>query len=144
VDRELVVARVNQLRAGLLSASQAFGLGLVIPGGGQFYAKRPVLGILSLLGVGAGVTVAMMEKTTTTTATKSGTDPFGNPYTYPVTTASKSHPYLVSGLAAGGGLALVSAIDAALYVRSHRGSSLSVSLLPGASRVGVVANVRVR
>ena len=64
LDRALVVARVNQLRAQRLSASQAFGLGVVIPGGGQFYTRRPVRGLLSLAGVGAAAAFAMTETKT--------------------------------------------------------------------------------
>ena len=143
LDRALVVARVNQLRAHRLSASQAFGLGVVIPGGGQFYARRPVRGLLSLAGVGAAAAFAMIETTTSTTTTKTGSDPFGNPYSYSVTTAHKSRPYLAPGLGAAGGIALFSAIDAALYARSARASSLSLSLVPFGNGVQVVASVSI-
>src|SRR5262245_26376684 len=59
LDRALVTTRVNQLRAQRPSAlsaqrpsaSQAFGLGVVFPGGGQFYTKRPIRGVLALTGV---------------------------------------------------------------------------------------------
>jgi tetratricopeptide (TPR) repeat protein len=144
LDRALVAARVNQLRARRLSASQAFGLGVVIPGGGQFYARRPVRGIVSLALVGAATAVAMMEGTTATTTTKSATDPFGNSYKYSVTTAQKSHPYVVPALVAGSGIALWSAIDAARYVRGGGASSVSVSLLPGGNGGSVVVSVSMR
>ncbi|HEY7393460.1 MAG TPA: hypothetical protein VH559_01365 [Gemmatimonadaceae bacterium] len=142
-DRAAVVTRVNQLRADRLSASQAFGLGVVIPGGGQFYTRRPVRGLLLLAGVGAAAAFAMIETKTSTTTTKTASDPFGNPYSYSVTTANKSRPYLVPGLGIAGGIALFSAIDAARYARSVRASSLSVSLATSGNRVGVVANVSI-
>ena len=141
MDRALVASRADQLRAQRLSASQAFGLGVVFPGGGQFYTKRPARGLLSLAGVGAAAAFAMTQKTTSATTTKTATDPFGNQYSYSVTTASKSRPYLVPGLGAAAAIALVSAIDAARYARSGGGSSVSVSLVPRGNGVGVLASV---
>ena len=144
LDRAAVVARVNALRALRLSASQAFGLGVIVPGGGQFYTKRPLRGLLSLAAVGGASAFAMMPKTTTTTTTKTATDPFGNQYSYSVTTAHKTRPYFVAGLSAAGGIALLSAIDAATYARNSRnGASMSVSLVPSAAGVGVVASVAI-
>jgi hypothetical protein len=131
------------LRAERLSASQAFGLGVVIPGGGQFYTRRPVRGLLSLAGVGAAVAFAMTETKTPATTTKTAVDPFGILYTYSVTTAKTRRPYLVPGLGIAGGVALLSAIDAARYARSVRASSLSVSFATSGSGVGVVANVSI-
>jgi len=143
VDRALVEARVNQLLAQRLSASQAFGLGVVIPGGGQFYTKRPVPGVLSLVGVGASAAFAMTVKTTSTTTRKTAVDPFGNQYSYSVTTAHKTRPYLVPGLGAAVGIALLSAIEAARYAGSVPASNVSVSLVPSGNGVGVVANVSI-
>jgi Tfp pilus assembly protein PilF len=143
LDRAVVVTRVNQLRAKRLLASQVFELGVVLPGGGEFYMRRPVRGILSLAGVGAAVAFAMIETTTSTTTTKTGADPFGNPYSYPVTTAHKSRPYLAPGIGVAGGIALYSAIDAALFARSVRASSLSVSLVPSGNGVQVVGSVSI-
>jgi Tfp pilus assembly protein PilF len=141
VDRALVVTRVNQLRAQPLSASQAFGLGVVVPGGGQFYARRPVRGLLSLAGVGVAAAFAVTETKTSTTTTKTASDPYGNQYSYSVTTEHRRRPYLVPGLGAAGGIALLSAIDAALYARSFRASSLSVSLVTSGN--GVAASVSI-
>ena len=143
LDRALVVTRVNQLRGRRLSASQAFGLGVVIPGGGQFYARRPVRGFLSLAAVGAATAFALTETKTPTTTTKTADDPFGNRYSYSVTTANKSRPYLVAGLGAAGGIALFSAIDAALYARSVRASKLSVSLVTSGNGVKGFASVSI-
>ena len=142
-DGAVVVTRVNQLRAQRLSASQAFGLGVMIPGGGQFYTRRPVRGLLSLAGVGAAAAFAMTETKTSTTTTKTATDPFGNPYRYPVATAKKSRPYLVAGLGTAGVIALLSAIDAAQYARSVRASSLSVSFMTSGKGLEAVAGVSI-
>jgi tetratricopeptide (TPR) repeat protein len=143
LDRALVATRVNQLRARRLSASQALGLGVVFPGGGQFYTKRPVRGVLALTGVVVATVFAMTEKTTPATTTETAIDPFGILYSYSVTKAHKSRPYLVPGLGAAGGIALFSAIDAALYARSARASSLSVSLGTSGNGVDVVASVSI-
>jgi hypothetical protein len=142
-DRALVITRVNQLRAQRLSASQAFGLGVVIPGGGQFYTRRPVRGLLSLAGVGAAAAFAMTATKPSTTTTKTAVDPFGLLYSYSVTTTNRSRPYLVPGLGAAAGIALFSAIDAALYARSAGASSLSVSLVTNGKGAEVVASVKI-
>jgi tetratricopeptide (TPR) repeat protein len=140
VDRALVVARINTLRAQRLSASQAFGLGVIVPGGGQFYTKRPARGLLSLVAAGAATGFAITQKSTSETTTKTASDPFGNKYSYSVTTAHKTRPYLIPGLGVAGGIALWSAIDAARYARGIRnGGSVSVSLAPDGG-VGVVAS----
>jgi hypothetical protein len=84
----------------------------------------------------------MMPKTTTSTQTETATDPFGNRYSYSVTTQHKSRPYFAVGLGAAGGIALFSAIDAALYAHNvHAGTSFSVSLAPNVGGVGVSASV---
>lgn len=143
-DRAVVVGRINALRAVGLSASEAFGLGVVLPGGGQFYTRRPVRGMLTLIAVGGAAGLAMMSKTTTTTETRTATDPFGNRYSYSFPVPHQSRPYFAVGLGAAGGIALFSAIDAALYAHNvHAGTNFSVSLAPGASGLGLVASVRV-
>lgn len=143
-DRVVVVARINALRAVGLSASEAFGLGIVLPGGGQFYTQRPIRGMLSLIAVGAAAGVAFMPKTTTETKTQTATDPFGNQYSYSVTTQQKGRPYMVAGLGAAGGVALISAIDAALYAHNlHTETNFSLSAVPSARGIGVLASIRV-
>jgi tetratricopeptide (TPR) repeat protein len=146
VDRTAVVERINFLRAARLSASEAFGIGIILPGGGQFYTRRPIRGMLSLIAVGASAGLALMPKTTSTSTTQTATDPFGNKYNYTLTTQQKNRPYFIPGLAAAGGIALISAIDAALYAHNvHQGSDLSVSLAPAPSGrgVGVFASIAV-
>jgi Tfp pilus assembly protein PilF len=138
VDHNVVAQRVIQLRAQRLSALRALRLG-AIPGGGQFYTRRPVRGFLSLAGVGAAVAFAMIEKTTSRTTTQTASDPFGNAYSYSVMTAHKGRPYLAAGLGSAGGIAVLSAIDAALYVRRGHRPSISVSLAPNGNSLVVRA-----
>jgi tetratricopeptide (TPR) repeat protein len=145
-DRPAVVARINSLRAQRISASQAFGLGVIVPGGGQFYTNRPVRGLLSIAAVGTAALFAITSKTTASTTTQSAKYPFGDStYTYPVTTQHKSRPYLLPGFIAAGGIALVSAIDASNYARSLGSSkNVSLSLGPSAGGIGLFATVAVR
>ncbi|HEU4787774.1 MAG TPA: hypothetical protein VFS57_10205, partial [Gemmatimonadaceae bacterium] len=115
-----------------------------IPGGGQFYAHRPVRGVLSLVGFGAGLAAALQQKTSVTITDTTFTGPFGVPYTQPVKHVRKEHPYLVPGAAAAGGILLISAFDAFAYSRSMNAGPrrVSVSIAPGAG--ALVARVSVR
>jgi hypothetical protein len=127
-----------------LSAGQAFGLGVVIPGAGQFYTHRPALGVLSLVAAGGAVGVGFLPRQSTSTIQRTAVDPFGNSYTYPVRQRKTDHPYMVPGLAAAGGIALVGAIEAAVYARRETapGARLSFNVMP--MRDGVAASVSIR
>lgn len=116
-DRAGVVARIAALRRGLLSPEKAFTLGLVAPGGGQFYTRRPVAGVLSLAGAGAALALALHQRTTTTTVEHTAMDPFGNPYTYATTHRRSERPYALPGVAATGAIAVTGAVEAFRYAR---------------------------
>ena len=141
-DRAMVVARLDALRRPTLDAQQALSFG-VIPGGGQFYAHRVTRGALSAVAAAAAVGFAFQARKTETPIEQTGTDPFGNPYTYTTNQVTTDHPYMVPGLAAAGVITAVSAIDAFLYVRRMnappRRVSMSVLALPRA--VTLVARV---
>lgn len=133
-DRAYVTSQIAALRAARLSSGQAFGLGLVIPGAGQFYTRRPVLGTLYLVGTAAAIGFAMQEQTTFRTTQQTATDPFGNPYTYTSTLQAKTRGHLGAGLAAAAAIDLVGATEAAVYAgREHVApppSRVSLQLLP--------------
>ena len=133
-DRADVTTRVAALRGTRLSSGQAFGLGLVIPGAGQFYTRRPLLGTLYLLGTATAIGLAMQEQTTVRTTQQTATDPFGNPYTYTSTLQAKTRGHLGAGLAAAAAIDLVGAIEAAVYAgREHAApppTRVSLQLLP--------------
>ena len=143
-DHFTVVARVAALRQPLLSPGQALSLGLVIPGGGQFYARRPVRGFLSLVGVAGGIAAALYEKTDFVSVDTTFTGPFGTTYPGTVKHSQKQRPYVVPGAAAAAGILLLSAFDAFTYTRelSAGARRLSVSVAPSAG--AVVARISLR
>ena len=143
-DRVQIRSRIDALRRPALSPGQALSLGLVIPGGGQFYARRPIRGVLSLVGFGAGLAAALQQKTSVVTVDTTFSGPFGTTYPGTVKHVRKERPYLVPGAAVAGGILLVSAFDAFAYSRSVSAGPrrVSVSIAPDAG--ALVARVSVR
>lgn len=143
-DRLQVVARMTALRRPALSPGQALSLGLVIPGGGQFYTRRPVRGVLSLVGVAGGLAAALYQKTNVVTSDTTYTDPFGIPYHGPVSHSEKQRPYLVPGAAVAAGVLVLSAFDAFSYTRQMNAGPrrVALSLTPAAG--ALVARVDIR
>ncbi len=127
-DRAAVTARIAMLRRATLSPETALSVGLVVPGGGQFYTRRPGRAALSLAGFGAAIAVGIVQRTTTTSVEQNATDPFGNPYTYTTTVEKRDRPYLVPGIAAAAAIAVGSAIDAFFYARRFNGPAQRLSL----------------
>jgi tetratricopeptide (TPR) repeat protein len=113
-DAAAVRGRIDALRSGIPSPGTAFALGL-LPGGGQFYTRQPVLGVAVIAGVGAGVALAL--HTTTVTRDTTYTAPFGG--TYPGTYTQTEHPNLALGAGVAGGVLLFGAIEAALVAHSR-------------------------
>ena len=134
-DAPLVRARMQQMRHGIPSATTAFFLGL-LPGGGQFYTKQPVLGVVVLAGAAGGVFLAVQSRTVTRDTTFVG--PFGG--TYPGTYTQTQHPNLVLGAAVAGGVTLLGAIEAAV-VAHGRGAGLDDSGDAGAARTALLPHV---
>ena len=132
-DRAAVAARVAALTAPTLSSAQAFVLGVIIPGAGEFYARRPIRGVLTLAVVGGAVAYALQEKNTTKSVQVTATDPFGNPYSYTTTSVTTERPNLVIGAIAAGGIAAMSAIDAAIFAHFSGAEArrVAVSIVPG-------------
>lgn len=143
-DRPQIVARTEALRQPVLSPGQALSLGLVIPGGGQFYARRPVRGVLSLVGVGGAIAAAFYQKTNVVTRDTIFTDPFGRPYTQQVKHSEKQRPYVVPGALAATGILFLSAFDAFKYTQelSAGPRHVSVSLAPASG--ALVASITIR
>lgn len=111
-DRAAVTSRIGELQESPRSPARALALGLVIPGGGQFYTGRPVRGALSLLGVGVALACGMSQHASTEVVQQTAQDPFGNPYTYTTSRRVTERPCRTPGFSAAGLIALVSAIDA--------------------------------
>ena len=135
-DRMTIVARMETLRQPVLSPGQALSLGLVIPGGGQFYARRPVRGILSLVGVTGAIAAALYQKTSVSTIDTTFTGPFGTTYPGTVKHSQQERPYLVPGALSAAGILFLSAFDAFKYTQElgagSRRVSVSVAPMPGA------------
>jgi tetratricopeptide (TPR) repeat protein len=117
-DAAAVRARMQQMRRGVPSATTAFFLGL-LPSGGQFYTRQPVLGIVVLAGAAGGVVLALQTRTITRDTTFTG--PFGG--TYPGTYTQTQRQNLALGVAVAGGVTLLGAIEAAV-VAHGRGAGL--------------------
>jgi Flp pilus assembly protein TadD/TM2 domain-containing membrane protein YozV len=143
-DRLDVVARMESLRQPVLSPGQALSLGLVIPGGGQFYARRPVRGVLSLVGVLGSIGAALYQKTNVTSRDTVYTDPFGRHYNGVVKHSEQQRPYVVPGVLAATGILFFSAFDAFKYTQELSAGQrrVSVSLAPVGG--AVVARISVR
>ena len=114
-DRAQVLRAVEALRQPNWSVGGAFARGIV-PGLGQIYTARPVLGLTILAGAAGGMAAAFVQRETRVEETFR--DQFGNPYTS--TVVKTDRPYTGVGLAVAGTLALGGAIEAAYYASSHR------------------------
>jgi Flp pilus assembly protein TadD len=134
-DRGAVAARISSLATPTLSSAQAFMLGVVLPGAGEFYTRRPIRGVLTLAAVGGAVAYGLQQKNTSKSIQSTGTDPFGNPYTYTTTSVTAERPNLVIGAIAAGAVAAVSAVDAAIFAHfsGAEAARVGVTFLPGSA-----------
>ncbi len=119
-DRVAVGRAIEILRRPVYRRSATFAVG-VLPGFGQFYTGRPVLGALVLAVVGSAVGAAFVERTTVEQIDDVG--PNGVPAPYTVTRGER--PYREAGLATAAGVSLIALIEAVSYAqRSQRGGSI--------------------
>lgn len=100
------------------SPTGALARGLILPGFGQFYTGRPVLGVAILAGVAGGTVWALQEKRTLETRTFP--NPFGGPDDT-VQVSVRKRPNMTAGLAAAGGLWLLAALESSIHAGSARG-----------------------
>jgi tetratricopeptide (TPR) repeat protein len=126
-DRRQVVREVNDLGPKTFSPVLAFAYGVVIPGGGQFYAHRPIRGALTLAIVGAASVAAAQTQTVGKTPTGVRTE----------------RPYLYAGLATAIGVGVLSAVDAAVYAWSTQDAAVrvGVSFVPGSNTLVARASI---
>jgi hypothetical protein len=114
-NRTEVAERIEALRR---TSGQALARGLILPGLGQLYTRRPALGAVVLAGVAGSTTWALTKRRTTEMHTF--TDPFGKVDTFFVTLEKR--PHAATGMAVAGVIWLLGAIEASLYadrVRSN-------------------------
>ena len=117
-----VSQRIGQLQiqpSSPVSPGTALGLGLVLPGGGQFYSGRALPG-LSVLAVAGGAAVAgFLVKETEIRCV--GSVPSGGCPPERVISETTSKPYKMYGLAAAGAVAVIGAVEAYLKARGGGG-----------------------
>lgn len=132
-DRAAVVSRIASLRgADLLSPSTALARGLIVPGGGQFYTGRRVLGIATLAAATGSVLWALKTDPVTRTVQETAIDPFGNSYTFSTTRTEVGRPNLGRGLGVTAALVAVTAVESYAFARRIRAgtSRISAVVLP--------------
>jgi tetratricopeptide (TPR) repeat protein len=105
-DHDAVSSRIEALTR---SPTKAFVSG-ILPGGGQFYTHQPILGAAVLGGVVASAVWAAKSSPIIFT------DPFGHPYQ-----AGTERKHLWTGVAVGGGIWLLGALEAAIHASSAQG-----------------------
>jgi tetratricopeptide (TPR) repeat protein len=121
-DAILVSQRIGQLQivpSRGVSAGTAFGLGLVLPGGGQFYSGRALggLGVLALAG-GAAAAGFLIEEVDVRCV---GSAPSGDCPPERIISETSNKPYKTYGLAAAGAVAFLGALEAFLKARGSDG-----------------------
>jgi hypothetical protein len=123
----------------LPSATTAFWLGL-LPGGGQYYTRQPVLGVL-VTGVAAGAVVwGVQSQTVTKTATF--TDANGHPYTQTYQTSEQKN--LAAGIGAAAGVTLIGAIEAAIVAHNRSTSLPTPTAVASQGQVGLGLSMKFR
>jgi tetratricopeptide (TPR) repeat protein len=128
-DAILVSQRIGQLQivpSRAVSAGTAFGLGLLLPGGGQFYSGRALggLGVLALAG-GAAAAGLLVEEVEVRCV---GSVPSGSCPPDRVISETTSKPYKTYGLAAAGAVAFLGALEAFLKARGSDGPEADEAL----------------
>jgi tetratricopeptide (TPR) repeat protein len=123
-ERTSVLRAIEALRRPTFEPGRAFVRGLSAPGLGQFYTNRPALGV-GVLGAVAGAVGGVLYQRTVTSE-RTFTDPFGNPYTQPVT--KRERPYAVVSGAAVAAVWLAAAFEA----RHHAAGGQRVAAPPPA------------
>jgi len=145
-DRQAVITRISGLRVEPPSPGAALSLGLVIPGAGQMYTGRKFFGLATLAVAGGAVAYALKsDQVTERYLVTTDQDPFGNPLPpYYATRQVPGRPYLTTGLAAAGAIAVGSAVEAFVFARNanQREKRFSAALLPSADGVALRLTLR--
>ena len=144
-ERAVLAARAARAAAPPLpplSPQRALTLGLVIPGGGQFYAGRPIRGMISFGGAAVALGWGMSQRYGIREVEQTALDPFGNPYTFTALEETTSRPHLAQGIAAAAAIAIASAIDAYNFSRRTQDQGLVLDLVPSASSLALRVTLR--
>jgi tetratricopeptide (TPR) repeat protein len=114
-----VSERIGQLQAGpgaLPSSGSALALGLLLPGGGQFYTGRP-LGGVALLAIAGGAAAAALLVEEVDVRCLRAVEPGQACPPDQVIGETRSRPYLTYGLAGAGAVMLAGALEAFFHAR---------------------------
>jgi tetratricopeptide (TPR) repeat protein len=98
------------MRVTQYSPGTALALGLVLPGGGEFYTGSSIRGLVVLLAAGGAAAAALTYKSVSVQCLSVPVDGFCPPED--VVSTKEEQPYLVPGLAAAGIISVVGALDA--------------------------------
>jgi tetratricopeptide (TPR) repeat protein len=143
-DRPSIVRQIAALRRQALVPSAALTRGLLLPGLGQHYTRRPVLGVIILGAVGGAAYYASRPERRQRTEIRTFVPPFGEPYADTVTWQQTAYPNVVPGVAAAVGISLAGAAEAYLYARRQRTAPRTREPVSAArGRSGALANPRV-
>ncbi len=118
-DAIQVSERIGQLQAGpgsIPSSGSALALGMLLPGGGQFYTGRP-LGGVALLAIAGGAAAAALLVEEVDVRCLRAVEPGQACPPGDIIGESTSRPYLTYGLAGAGALMLAGAIEAFIHAR---------------------------
>ncbi len=122
-DREAVVRRIVSLRRQAMNPGSALTRGLLLPGLGQHYTRRPVLGFLVLGAAGGAVAFGFVPKDVDVIEIRTGTfiDPFGNEreYEYEFAYVDRQYPNRTAGIAAAAAISFLAAFEAYSHARSR-------------------------
>jgi tetratricopeptide (TPR) repeat protein len=130
-DRAAVDAQLRVLRRQELSPASALGWGALLPGGGQFYTRRPVLGGIVAAVAAGGAFYAAQPRDRDSTFLQPPPFPGGEPYPDSVTV--RTYPNVGVGLGVAAGALAAGALEAYLYARSGR---KGMPRPPGSSTAG--------
>jgi hypothetical protein len=120
-----------------LSPQRALSLGLAIPGGGQFYAGRPVRGMITVAGAVGALAWGMSQQFGFREVEQTALDPFGNPYTFTAFEETTSRPRLGQGIAVAAALVVASAIDAFQFAKRTQEQGLVLEVVPSGSSLAI-------
>ena len=120
------------------STTRAAVSSLLLPGSGQFYARRPLAGVVSLSAFGGALAFGLLSQSTTIEClgVASADRCEGG-----VLSSTKERPYLLAGVGAAAAIAALSAMDAA---RGARRANEQISRVAVAGAGGPVQSERPR
>lgn len=122
------------------SSAGVLATGILLPGAGQFRVRRPIRGVLTVLGTAGAIAWGYGKEETTQFCLS----PVGQDGTCPpsdVLREEVGRPNLVPGIAVGFALMVLSAIDASAHARSENAEAARLRADPFGSDAGLDVDV---